>query len=182
MALGHSACVRERHSDFRLTGTELSPVRPLKALGKDGAASHLCFIRKETDWLGLSQNKSDHNQQRWHPQPGKRVNRHAVRAPVVDLEEPEGATKWGFVSGCMAGLRHRHDSLPKSKESQIRALEKGRHQHSSSSFSLGLNSTGGWPDPADQLQCGLGLLLTLFGIGSREEHGHVTKLATRRFR
>jgi len=41
---------------------------------------------------------------------------------VVDLEEPEGATKWGFVSGCMAGLRHRHDSLPKSKESQIRAL------------------------------------------------------------
>ena len=54
----------------------------------------------------------------------KRVNHHAVRAPVVDLEEPEGATKWGFVSGCMAGLRHRHDSLPKSKESQIRALEK----------------------------------------------------------
>ena len=62
----------------------------------------------------------------------KGVNRHAVRAPVVDLEEPEGETKWGFVSGCMAGLRHRHDSLPKSKESQIRALEKGRHQHSSS--------------------------------------------------
>ena len=59
------------------------------------------------------------------------LNRRAVRAPVVDLEEPEGATKWGFVSGCMAGLRHRHDSLPKSKESQIRALEKGRHQHSS---------------------------------------------------
>ena len=54
----------------------------------------------------------------------KRVNHRAVRAPVVDLEEPEGATKWGFVSGCMAGLRHRHDSLPKSKESQIRALEK----------------------------------------------------------
>ena len=60
------------------------------------------------------------------------VNRCAVRAPVIDLEEPEGATKWGFVSGCMAGLRHRHDSLPKSKESQIRALEKGRHQQSSS--------------------------------------------------
>ena len=57
-------------------------------------------------------------------QQSKGVNRHAVRAPVVDLEEPEGATKWGFVSGCMAGLRHRHDSLPKSKESQIRALEK----------------------------------------------------------
>ena len=52
------------------------------------------------------------------------VNRHAVRAPVVDLEEPEGETKWGFVSGYRAGLRHRHDSLPKSKESQIRALEK----------------------------------------------------------
>ena len=62
----------------------------------------------------------------------KWVNHHAVRAPVFDLEEPEGVTKWGFVSGCMAGLRHRHDSLPKSKESQIRALEKGRHQHSSS--------------------------------------------------
>ena len=72
----------------------------------------------------------------------KGVNRHAVRAPVVDLEEPEGATKWGFVSGCMAGLRHRHDSLPKSKESQIRALEKGRHQHSSSNLTLELNSLG----------------------------------------
>ena len=60
------------------------------------------------------------------------VNHHAVRAPVVDLEEPEGESKWGFVSGYRAGLRHRHDSLPKSKESQIRALEKGRHQHSSS--------------------------------------------------
>ena len=60
------------------------------------------------------------------------VNRHAVRAPVVDLEEPEGKSKWGFVSGYETGLRHRHDSLPKSKESQIRALEEGRHQHSSS--------------------------------------------------
>ena len=60
------------------------------------------------------------------------VNRHAVRAPVVDLEEPEGKSKWGFVSGYKTGLRHRHDSLPKSKESQIRALEEGRHQHSSS--------------------------------------------------
>ena len=82
---------------------------------------------------------------------------------MVDLEEPEGATKWGFVSGRMAGLRHRHDSLPKSK-SQIRALEKGRHQHSSSAFSLRLNSTGGWPDPADQLQCGLGLKLTIIRV------------------
>ena len=62
----------------------------------------------------------------------KGVNHHAVRAPVVDLEEPEGKSKWGFVSGYKTGLRHRHDSLPKSKESQIRALEEGRHQHSSS--------------------------------------------------
>ena len=60
------------------------------------------------------------------------VNHHAVRAPVVDLEEPEGKSKWGFVSGYKTGLRHRHDSLPKSKESQIRALEEGRHQQSSS--------------------------------------------------
>ena len=60
------------------------------------------------------------------------VNRHAVRAPVVDLEEPEGKSKWGFVSGYKTGLRHRHDSLPESKKSQIRALEEGRHQHSSS--------------------------------------------------
>ncbi len=110
------------------------------------------------------------------------VNRHAVRAPVVDLEEPEGETMWGFVSGCMAGLRHRHDSLPKSKESQIRALEKGRHQHSSSFFSLGLNSTGGWPDLANQLQCGLGLLLTIFRIRPRQKNGHVTELATLCFR
>ena len=63
----------------------------------------------------------------------KGVNHHAVRAPVVDLEEPEGESKWGFVSGYEAGLRHRHDSRPKSIESQIRALEKGRHQHSSPS-------------------------------------------------
>ena len=81
------------------------------------------------------------------------VNRHAVRAPVVDLEEPEGATKWGFVSGCMAGLRHRHDSLPKSKESQIRALEKGRHQHSSSLTSLVLTLALEGPDPANSGKC-----------------------------
>ena len=83
----------------------------------------------------------------------KGVNRHAVRAPVVDLEEPEGATKWGFVSGCMAGLRHRHDSLPKSKESQIRALEKGRHQHSSSLTSLVLTLALKGPDPANGGKC-----------------------------
>ena len=77
------------------------------------------------------------------------VNHHAVRAPVVDLEEPEGATKWGFVSGCMAGLRHRHDSLPKSKESQIRTLEKGRHQHSSSLTSLVLTLAFERPNPAN---------------------------------
>ena len=39
----------------------------------------------------------------------------------------------GFVSGYEAGLLHQHDSHPKSKESQIRALEKGCHQHSSPS-------------------------------------------------
>ena len=109
------------------------------------------------------------------------VNRHAVRAPVVDLEEPEGRQS-GFVSGCMAGLRHRHDSLPKAKERPIRARDKGRHPHRRANLSLGLDSTGGWPDPADQLQCGLGLLLTLFGTGARKEHGHVTQLATRSFR
>ena len=81
------------------------------------------------------------------------VNHHAVRAPVVDLEEPEGATKWGFVSGCMAGLRHRHDSLPKSKESQIRALEKGRHQHSSSLPTLVLTLALEGPDPANGGKC-----------------------------
>ena len=56
------------------------------------------------------------------------VDHRAVRAPVFDLELPEGVTKWGFVSGYKAGLRHLHDSHPKSKESQIRALEKGCHQ------------------------------------------------------
>ena len=83
----------------------------------------------------------------------KEVNRRAVRAPVVDLEEPEGETKWGFVSGCMAGLRHRHDSLPKSKESQIRALEKGRHQHSSSVPILVLTLVLEGPDPANGGKC-----------------------------
>ena len=88
-----------------------------------------------------------------HCKESKRVNHHAVRAPVVDLEEPEGATKWGFVSGCMAGLRHRHDSLPKSKESQIRALEKGRHQHSSSLPTLVLTLALEGPDPANGGKC-----------------------------
>ena len=59
------------------------------------------------------------------------VDHLTVRAPVFDLELPEGATKWGFVSGCKAGLRHHHDSHPESKESQIRALEKGCHQSGS---------------------------------------------------
>ncbi len=58
-------------------------------------------------------------------------NHRAVQAPVFDLEEPEGETKCGFVSGYMAGLLHQHDSFPKSKESQIRALEEGCHQQSS---------------------------------------------------
>ena len=81
----------------------------------------------------------------------------------------------GFVSGCMAGLRHRHDSLPKSKESQIRALEKGRHQHSSSNFSLRLIQPV-MARSLDQLQCGLGLQLTIFRVWPWQENGHVTKL------
>ncbi|QNI54846.1 hypothetical protein SynBIOSE41_02346 [Synechococcus sp. BIOS-E4-1] len=56
------------------------------------------------------------------------VDRPTVQASGFDLELPEGATKRGFVSGYKAGLRHLHDSHPKSKESQIRALEKGCHQ------------------------------------------------------
>ena len=42
----------------------------------------------------------------------------------IDLEEPEGESKWGSVSSYETGLRYLHDSFPKSKESQIRALEK----------------------------------------------------------
>ena len=30
----------------------------------------------------------------------------------------KGRYKVGFVSSCMAGLRHRHDSLPKSKNGE----------------------------------------------------------------
>ena len=56
------------------------------------------------------------------------VDHLTVKTPAFDLELPEGATKRGFVSGYKAGLRHLHDSHPKSKESQIRALEKGCHQ------------------------------------------------------
>ena len=48
---------------------------------------------------------------------------HQRASPSGRPEEPEG-DKVGFVSGYMAGLRHCHDSLPKSKESLIRALEK----------------------------------------------------------
>ena len=54
----------------------------------------------------------------------KVVNHSAVRTFVVDLDKPEGESKWGSVSGIWAGIRHLHDSLPKSKESQIRALER----------------------------------------------------------
>ncbi len=46
----------------------------------------------------------------------------------IDLVEPEEESKWGFVSGCLTGLRYLHDSLPMSRESQIRALGKGHHQ------------------------------------------------------
>ena len=52
------------------------------------------------------------------------MNHHAVRAPVIDLEEPEGVTKVGIRFRLQGGLRHRHGSRPKSIESQIRALEK----------------------------------------------------------
>ncbi len=65
----------------------------------------------------------------------------------------KGRQSGGFVSGYMAGLRHRHDSLPKSKESQIRALEKGRHQHSSSLQSLDLTLAFEGPDPANGGKC-----------------------------
>ena len=101
---------------------------------------------------------------------------------MVDLEEPEGATKWGFVSGCMAGLRHRHDSLPKSKESQIRALEKGRHQHSSSFPTLVLTLALEGPDPANGGKCCLSLNAPLEERVTLEQHSHVPQLAPRCFR
>ena len=110
------------------------------------------------------------------------MNHHAVRAPVVDLEEPEGATKWGFVSGYMAGLRHRHDSLPKSKESQIRALEKGRHQHSSSMVSLVLTLAVEGPDSANGRKCGLSFIKPLQNRLALEQQCHVPQLAPRGFR
>ena len=112
----------------------------------------------------------------------KGVNRHAVRAPVVDLEEPEGATKWGFVSGCMAGLRPRHASLPKSKESQIRTLEKGRHQHSSSLPTLVLTLALERPDPTNGGKCRLGLTAPLQNRVALEQQRHVPHLAPRCFR
>lgn len=112
----------------------------------------------------------------------KRVNRHAVRAPVVDLEEPEGATKWGFVSGCMAGLRHRHDSLPKSKESQIRALEKGRHQHSSSPPILVGTLAFKRPNLANGGNYRLGLISPLQHRVPFKQQRHVPQLAPQCFR
>tara|TARA_B100000959_G_scaffold105913_2_gene111714 strand:- start:5598 stop:5789 length:192 start_codon:yes stop_codon:yes gene_type:complete len=59
------------------------------------------------------------------------MNRHAVRAQVFDLVEPEEEAKWGFVSGSKTGLRHRHDSLPKSRRESDQSTRKGRHQQSS---------------------------------------------------
>ena len=109
-------------------------------------------------------------------------NRRAVRAPVVDLEEPEGETKWGFVSGCMAGLRHRHDSLPKSKESQIRALEKGRHQHSSSFPTLVGTLAVERPNPTNGCECGIGLIPTLENRVALKQQRHMTQLASRSLR
>lgn len=110
------------------------------------------------------------------------MNHRAVRAPVVDLEEPEGETKWGFVSGYRAGLRHRHDSLPKSKESQIRALEKGRHQHSSSLLSLVLTLAFERPNPTNGGKRQLGLITPLQNGLTLEQQRHMAQLAPWRLR
>ena len=57
------------------------------------------------------------------------------RIPVsplsVDLGKPEEESKWAFVSNYMIGLRLHHDSLLKSKKSQIRAHKEELDQRSS---------------------------------------------------
>ena len=109
----------------------------------------------------------------------KVVNHSAVRTFVVDLDKPEGESKWGSVSGIWAGIRHLHDSLPKSKESQIRALEKGRHQHSSSTTTLVRPLAFERPDPPNGLKCRFGLITTLQNRVALEKQRHMPQLATR---
>ena len=109
------------------------------------------------------------------------MNRHAVRAPVVDLEEPEGASKWGFVSGYETGLRHRHDRHPKSKESQIRALEKAVTNTAVQAKLVEL-WTGKRPDGANPIEGRLGFTLACGSRLSLENDGDMAQLAPRRFR
>ena len=49
----------------------------------------------------------------------------------IDLEKPEEESKWAFVSNYKIGLRPHHDSLLKSKKSQIRAHKEELDQRSS---------------------------------------------------
>ena len=46
----------------------------------------------------------------------------------IDLEKPEEESKWTFVSDSKIGLLPHHDSLLKSKESQIRAHKEELNQ------------------------------------------------------
>lgn len=117
------------HLDGWILQAKSVPFLFAEAVGQERATSHLSIVKSKGGFNcpcieGAHSDQQQADDQHRHRAAGKGVNRCAVRAPVVDLEEPEGESKWGFVSGYKAGLRHRHDRPPKSKESQIRALEK----------------------------------------------------------
>ena len=104
----------------------------------------------------------------------KRGNHRAVRAPVIDLEEPEGATKVGI----RFRLRGR-STAPSLQSPQVdresdQSTRKGRHQQGSSKKILGQG-----PDGAHLIQ-GLHRFFTAGGgVISFQHHSEMTKLAAR---
>ena len=65
------------------------------------------------------------------------MNRHAVRAPVIDLEEPEGATKVRIRFRLQGRFTAPTRQSPQVDRESDQSTRKGRHQHSSPTQILG---------------------------------------------
>ena len=62
---------------------------------------------------------------------------HAVRAPVIDLEEPEGVTKVGIRFRLQGRFTAPTRQSPQVDRESDQSTRKGRHQHSSPTQILG---------------------------------------------
>ena len=65
------------------------------------------------------------------------MNHHAVRAPVIDLEEPEGVTKVGIRFRLQGRFTAPTRQSPQVDRESDQSTRKGRHQHSSPTAILG---------------------------------------------